>query len=610
MKTIEIQDIKIKIKAIPSSPGCYIFKGEDGEVLYVGKALNLKHRVRSYFQKSSNLSHRISKMIAKTKDLEWIITDSELEALILECNLIKQHRPPYNVRLRDDKSYPFIVITKETFPRVMFTRKLRKDGSRYFGPYSSAFAVRDTLQLLHKVFKLIPCGKSWTGEPVQRPCLYYHMGRCMAPCAGLVKKEEYKNELDKVIMFLEGRSDELFEALRDEMNNASENLDFEKAAVIRDNLENMERVLERQKVLDNEQKDRDIIAVVKDERGASVQMFYVRGGKLIGQRNFMLDGASDTSSNEAVQEFVKRYYNDAPEIPSEILLPIEIEEKNIVETWLRQKKGNAVKISVPKSGEKFRLVEMAANNAELALKQFTDEVTSQEQWAVKSGEELQEALGLPSPVYRIEAFDISNIQGKSPVASMVVFENGKPNKNEYRRFKIKYQPESPDDFAMMREAILRRLRKYKDNDPKFSKLPDLIVIDGGRGQLNAAIKALTELNIVLPTIGLAKKKELIYVPNSPEPIQLPLQSAGLLLLRKLRDEAHRFAISYHKKLRDKKLFGSPLDEIPGIGPKRKRLLLRSFGSIEAIRRAKPTEIAAVPTMTLMLANRVLEALAD
>jgi len=597
-----------KLKALPSLPGCYIFRDEEGLVLYVGKALSLKSRVRSYFQKSSQHGTRIARMVSRVRDVEWIVTDSELEALILECNLIKEHRPPYNVRLRDDKSYPYIVVTKEKFPRVLFTRKLRKDGSRYFGPYSSAFSVRDTLQLLHKVFKLIPCGKSWSGDAVQKPCLYFHMERCMAPCAGLAEPNEYKREISNVILFLEGKSDTLIKSLESRMQEHAEALEFEHAAKLRDTIENIQTVMERQKVIAGDSKDQDVIAVVKDDRGAAVQMFYVRGGKLIGQRTFYLDGAAETNPSEAVEEFVKRYYTDAPEVPSEVLLPVEIAERTIVESWLRGKKGRSVHVTVPQGGEKLKLVEMAANNAELALQQFTQEELAKEEWSAEAAQALQDALNLPAPPERIEGFDISNIQGTAPVASMVVFEGGQPAKNEYRRFKIKYNPESPDDFAMMRETILRRFKNYKENNPKFAKLPDLIMIDGGRGQLNAAIKALDELGIVLPAIGLAKKQELIFLQGSPEPVQLPLNSAGLLLLRRLRDEAHRFAVSYHRKLRDKRLFGSPLEEIPGVGPRRRRMLLRAFGSVANIRRASIEEIAAVPTLTETLARKVKEAL--
>jgi excinuclease ABC subunit C len=624
-----------KLKSLPAKPGCYIYRDERGDVLYVGKALSLRSRVRTYFQKSTIHSNRIARMVSKIATLEWIVVDSELEALVLECNLIKEYRPPYNVRLRDDKSYPYVVITKEAFPRVMFTRRLRKDGSKYFGPYSGAAAVRETLGLLHKVFKLIPCGKSWSGEAVQRPCLYFHMGQCLAPCAGLADPAEYKKELESVRLFLEGKQNRLLKDMKARMEAAAKNLDFESAARFRDSILSIESVLERQKVVAGTQKDQDVIAVVKDDRGAAVQMFYVRGGKLIGQRHFYLDGASDTNPGEAVEEFVKRYYTDAPEIPREVLLPVEIEERQIVQSWLRQKRGSAVSVEVPKGGEKLKLVELAATNAELALERMQSEQAAHEEWAGRAAAELQDALELDSPPHRIECYDISNIQGTAPVGSMVVFEDGAPAKDQYRRFKIKYNPESPDDFAMMREMILRRLRAFQEGNEKFMKLPDLMVIDGGRGQLGAAIKAMREVGIRIPAIGLAKRHELIFTPYrsisgaggespcqappdhwddsasvDPEPIELPMNSPGLVLIRRLRDEAHRFAISYHRKVRDKRMFGSALDEIVGVGPRRRRLLLRTFGSVQGIRRASVEDIAGVPTLTMSLAKRIKESLEE
>lgn len=605
--------VKERLRALPAAPGCYIYKGEAGEVLYVGKALVLKNRVRSYFHTSARHAGRIARLVRKVADIEWIVVDSEVEALVLECNLIKQHRPPYNVRLRDDKSYPYITITNERFPRVLFTRSVRKDGAKYFGPYTSAYSVRDTLQLLHRAFPLIPCGKSWSGRAEQKPCLYYHMGQCLAPCAGEAKASEYADIIKKVQAFLGGKADEVVAQLRVDMERAAENLDFERAAKLRDTLNAIDTVLQRQKVLSDGHEDRDVIAVVKDERGAAIQMLYVRNGKLIGQRQFMLDGAAEAAPSMAVQEFVKQYYSDAPEVPREVLLPVEIEERNIVQTWLRQRRGAAVTVEVPQGGEKLRLVEMAATNAEQALSTFTQELAAREAWADQAMSQLQQELGLPAPPLRIEGYDISNTTGMAPVGSMVVVENGEAAKAEYRRFKIKFHPESPNDFAMMNEVILRRLRNFLEGDEKFAKLPDLFMIDGGKGQLGAALKARDDLGLTVPMIGLAKRHELIYVPISlPDgtygfrDIELPLMSPGLLLLRKLRDEAHRFALTFHRKLRDKRFNGSALEEIPGVGPKRKRLLLRTFGSLEGIRRASVAEIAAVPTMTAALAAQVSE----
>jgi excinuclease ABC subunit C len=615
------QAVSDKLELLPASPGCYIYRDERAQVLYVGKAISLRSRVRSYFQASAKHSPRIARLVSKVVDIEWLVVDSELEALVLECNLIKQYRPPYNVRLRDDKSYPYIIITNEKFPRVLFTRKLRKDGAQYFGPYTSAFAVRDTLQLLHKIFPLIPCGKSWSGAEVQRPCLYYHLGRCLAPCAGLSDGAEYKEILGKVQRFLNGKEDVILKDLQSEMASAAEKLDFERAAAIRDQISAIEKIQERQKVLSADQIDQDVIAVVKDDRGAAIQMLYIRGGKLIGQRQYLLDGASEVGSAEAVQEFVKQYYADAPDIPREVLLPVEIEERNIVQSWLRQRRGSAVAVEVPQTGEKARLVDLAAANAEQALNQFALELEQKEVWAEEAMQQLQDSLGLPTLPMRIEGFDISNISGTAPTASMVVTENGDSAKAEYRRFKIKWNPESPNDFAMMNEAIMRRLKAYVDGDEKFQKLPDLILIDGGKGQLSAALKARDTLGLTMPMVGLAKRFELLYLPiesMTPEgkviaafrEVELPLNSPGLMLLRKLRDEAHRFALSYHRKLRDKRMQGSALEEVPGVGPRRRRLLLRTFGSVDGIRKASVDELAAVPTMTKAIAAKVKDYLQE
>jgi len=658
------ETVEERLKSLPTQPGCYIYKDEHGSVLYVGKAISLRNRVRSYFQASAKHGPRIARLVSKIRDIEWIVVDTEIEALVLECNLIKQHRPPFNVRMRDDKTYPYITITKEDFPRVMFTRRLRKDGAKYFGPYPSAFAVRDTLQLLHKTFPLIPCNKSWSGAPVQRPCLYYHLGRCLGPCAGLSDREEYGKILDKVERFLGGKEEMMVEDLQKEMMAAAEELDFEKAAKIRDQLNAIQTVLSRQKVLTTDTVDQDVIAVVKDERGAAIQMLYIRAGKLIGQRQYVLDGASEAQPAEAVQQFVKQYYSEAAEVPREILLPVEIEERNIVQSWLRQKKGSAVAVEVPQTGEKMKLVDMAAANAEQALAQFAQEMQQKEAWAEEAIGQLQDSLGLDVPPMRIEGYDISNIQGTSPVGSMVVAENGDAAKAEYRRFKIRYHPESPNDYAMMHEVITRRLRAYIDGDEKFVRLPDLIMIDGGKGQLSAALKARDELGLTVPMVGLAKRHELLYIPIEPSgellndiremaeklgsvasvatsegaagpgpregkardeeytyerkapriysyrEVELPLNSPGLMLLRKLRDEAHRFALTYHRKLRDKKVGGSSLDEVPGVGPRRKRLLLRTFGSLEGIRRASVDEIAAVPTLTKAVATKIKDYLAE
>ncbi len=408
------ENLAEKLKSLPGNPGCYIYKDEGGKVLYVGKAVSLKNRVRSYFQESTRHGSRIARLVSKVRDIETIVVDTEIEALVLECNLIKRYRPPYNVRMRDDKTYPYITITNEKFPRVMFTRQLRKDGAKYFGPYPSAFGVRDTLQLLHKVFPLIPCGKSWSGRPEQKPCLYYHLGRCLGPCAGLADAGEYAKVTGQVERFLSGKEEGIVEDLRHEMEQAAEDLDFERAARVRDQIAAIDVLLQKQKVLVGEKVDQDVIAVVKNERGAAIQMLYIRGGKLIGQRQYVMDGSQDSAPGEAVQEFVKQYYADAPDVPREILLPVEIEERAVVQSWLRQQRGHAVTVEVPQGGEKLRLVDMAAANAEQALATFSQELARKEEWAEAAMAQLQETLGLAEVPVRVEGYDISNIQGPLP----------------------------------------------------------------------------------------------------------------------------------------------------------------------------------------------------
>lgn len=626
-----------KLKVLPGSPGCYLFKDSKQEILYVGKAISLKNRVRSYFRPTARHSMRIARMVSKIADIEWVVVDSELEALILECNLIKKYLPPYNIRLRDDKSYPFIAITNEKFPRLIYTRRLRSDKSKYFGPYANSLAVRNTLALLHKIFPLIPCGKSWDGTPKQSPCLYYHLGQCMAPCAGLSNSEKYHQIIKQVERLLSGKEEGILDELYMQMEQAADELDFERAAKIRDRIKALENILQKQKVLSTDLQDRDVIAVVKDERGAAIEMLYIRGGKLIGQRHFFLDGATESSTSESVQEFVKQYYAGSPDIPKEILLPVEIAERVVVQQWLRNRKGSSVTVEVPRGGEKLNLIELAAKNAEQALTSFKLELEQKESWAEQSISQLQEALNLTTPPARIEGYDISNIQGKFAVGSMVVTENGQAEKTEYRRFKIKYHAPEPNDFAMMHEVITRRLNAYINQDPKFNKLPDLIMIDGGKGQLTAALKARDEMNFTIPMVGLAKKEEILFLPiegeelaesekvrqealqnysydRAPlkhyeyEPVILHLHSPGLLLLRKLRDEAHRFAISYHRKLRNTTGTSSILDEVPGIGPRRKRQLLRTFGSVQKIAATSIDELSTIPTMTRKLAENVANAL--
>ncbi|MCW5934762.1 MAG: excinuclease ABC subunit UvrC [Fimbriimonadia bacterium] len=608
--------LKAKVAALPRQPGCYLFKDHHGDILYVGKAVVLRNRVRSYFQKSVNHSPKTVRMVRKIHDLEWIVTDSELEALILECSLIKRHRPPYNVLMKDDKTYPYLAVTLgEKYPRLMVTRRVRKDGSRYFGPFANAGAVWSTHDLLHRTFPLIPCGKVWSGEPVQRPCLYHHMGRCLAPCAGLVDQETYRGVIQNVTLFLEGKGDDLLKQLGSQMEQAAESLEFERAAKLRDQIRALEEVLQRQKVVNPEGADEDVVAMVKDERGACVQMFYIRGGKLIGQRHFLLDSSGEENPGEIVQAFLKQYYQDAPEVPEKILLPLEIEELNIVNSWLKQRRGASVEMRVPHRGEDAKLLELASKNAELALLSMRQQMDSKADWGEAAMAELQDALGLPKLPQRIECYDISNIQGTAPVGSMVVFENGMAKKSDYRRFRIRWHPEDPDDYAMMREVITRRLREAmeaeeakqagKGSQNGWANLPDLMLIDGGKGQLNAALEAMRALGFELPAAGLAKKMELVILPEQEEPVALPTHSKALHLLQRARDEAHRFALTYHRKIRDKRATKSVLEEIPGVGPRRRRMLLRLFGSVDKIKEASVEEIASAPTMTHKLAEQIL-----
>jgi excinuclease ABC subunit C len=598
-----------KLRQLPAQPGCYIYRDGAGAVLYVGKAVNLRSRVRSYFQPGARHGVRIERLVRRTEDVEWIVVGTELEALVLECNLIKEHRPPFNIRMRDDKSYPFIVVTKEAFPRLLFTRNPKRGQGKVFGPYSSAYSVRDTLRLLHKVFPLIPCGKSWSGRAEQKPCLYYHLGQCLAPCAGLADKRQYEAIVEQVERILGGKEEALAKEIDAEMAEAAENLEFERAATLRDRAAALRQITERQKVLSQDGADRDVVAVVKDDRTAAVQMLYVRNGKLIGQRQFVLDGAGDRDPGEVVQEFLKQYYADAPEVPREILLPVEFEERRIVQQWLRQRRGDAVTLEVPQGGERLQLVDLAAHNAAESLRVFASQLAGQEAWAEEAAAGLAEALGLPSPPSRIEGFDISNTQGSAPVGSMVVAVDGSPAKSEYRRFKVKWSPESPDDFAMMREVLMRRFKAHVEGDPKFAALPDLVVVDGGKGQLGAGLAARDALGLSVPMVGLAKRQEILFAPDGEggyRDVVLPVGSPPLTLLTRLRDEAHRFALTYHRKVRDKRMHGSVLDEIPGIGPRRRRMLLRSFGSIAAIRNATVEQIAAVPTLTERQARVVHE----
>ena len=624
---VQSQELLEKLNTLPAKPGCYLFKDEKGSIIYVGKAVQLKNRVRSYFQRSANHVLRTHRLVKTVRDLDYIVVDSELEALVLECNLIKKHQPHYNVRLRDDKQYPYLcVTTSEPFPRLLLTRRVRQDGNKYFGPYSGSRAVYNTMDLMKRLFPIVSCGKPFDGRPVQKPCLYYHMGQCLAPCAGLAEKDDYKRAVNDVVAFLEGKPEKIVRDLRVQMEAASEQLFFERAAKLRDQISAVEEVMTRQKVISSQAIDQDVVAVVGDDGGKCVQMFYIRGGKLIGQNSFLLEGEGDEGTqNEAVQEFVKQYYQSAAYVPQEILLPCDIDEVNIIQQWLRQRRGSKVEIQVPARGDKRRLVEMATENAGHALVQIKAEMRAKLDNAERALEELAEELGLDSPPHRIECYDISNFQGEHFVGSMVVFTNGQADKAEYRRFKIKFHENKPDDFAMIREIVARRLEEAKKGNEKFARMPDLLIVDGGKGQLASAIAAIqgsgygvqgselesAELNAtkdsrlpIIPVAGLAKRFEHLYVPGEPDPVILPRTSQALYLVQRIRDEAHRFANAYRTVLQSKKQVRSALDTIPGIGPTRRKALLKHFGSIERMRTATLEDLSAAPKMNRPAAETV------
>ena len=622
-------DFTERLRATPAKPGVYLMRDSSGEILYVGKAAGLRSRVSSYFTPSANLPRKIATMVGKVDDYEYIVTESEQEALILECNLIKAHQPPYNARLKDDKSYPFIKIdVSEDFPQVYITRRVNKDGSRYFGPFASAGSVRRTLNLLKKLFPYRSCTKTITGNDA-RPCLDFHIHRCVGPCVGAVDKQEYAEVIDQVILFLEGKTSKVVGSIKKRMLDAAESLEFEKAAVLRDQLTAIEKVNEGQKVLHLTSENVDVIATAPGSREAWVEVFFIRQGKLIGRDNFLMAGTQDYEPPQILTAFVKQFYDATPYVPPRILVQHPLEETDSIVEWLREKRKGSVRLYMPQRGEKRRLVAMVAENAEQGLEQLRVKQMSDTAAMDAAMSELQEALSLPYPPRRIECYDISNIQGTNAVGSMVVFEDAKPKKAHYRRFQIK-SVEGVDDYSMMREMLTRRFkrlaqsRRPRDTDAsddaaappsangKVSRgknawgiVPDLVLIDGGKGHLGAALQVFLELGINdIPLASLAKENEELFIPMMSEGIMLPRNSQGLYLVQRARDEAHRFAITFHRERRSKKSVRSALDLVPGIGPKRKRMLIRRFGSLRGISNASLEEVASVPGMTLTLARKV------
>jgi excinuclease ABC subunit C len=598
-----------RLRTVPTRPGCYLFKNADGEVLYVGKAASLRTRLRSYFAPPHTQTVKTRVMMSHAADLETIVTDSELEALILENNLIKEQRPKYNVQLRDDKQYPYIcVTTTEPFPRVIKVRQTRKDGNVYFGPFADGGALNETMGVLKKLFPYRTCDLTIPadGEPVlERPCLEFFIKRCVAPCVRLATPEEYGKIIEQVLLFLEGKHEQVLGQLTAAMEHAAEELDFERAARIRDQIAAVERVMERQKITSTRGADGDVIALAVDGPEAAAQIFHIREGKVVARDTYLLD-AEESEPAETLASFVQQYYERATHVPREVLLQQTVENSALLEEWLRGLRGGAVTITVPKIGEKRRLVEMVEENAREALEEHKQRWMNDQQKTTGALKELQEALDLPEMPNRIECYDISNIQGTNAVGSMVVFERGKPRNAEYRRFKIK-TVEGANDFAMMAEMLRRRFKRADAQDESFAALPDLIIVDGGKGQLHAAEEALAEVGRRdISLVSLAKRLEEIFIPGHKESVLLPRTSQALYLVQRIRDEAHRFAITYHRTVRQKASVRSQIDSVPGIGDARRKALIKTFGSVRGIKAAEIDEIAAVPGMNRKLAETVKE----
>jgi excinuclease ABC subunit C len=626
MVIMELSDhLKGILDTLPSKTGCYLMKNATGTIIYVGKAISLKNRIRSYFHGVSNQDHKTRRMVSEINHIEWIIVGSELEALILEMNLIKKHRPKYNIRLKDDKRYPYIKINWfEPYPKITVTRLMLEDGARYFGPYTSAWAVHQTLEVLRRVFPYLSCDREITGRD-KRACLYYDIKLCLAPCIGEVNQQQYRQMITDLQEFLMGHSEPIIARVNLEMEKAAEEMRFEKAAALRDQLKAMQSIVERQKVVFSaDYKDSDVIAMARIENEACVQVFFIRGGKLIGSEYFILEGTEDSADRQVMTEFVKQFYTEAAEIPEQVLLPQQIEEAQIIGQWLRSRRGGEkTELVVPRKGQPHDLVKMAAENAAETLQslraQWQADIHKQEQGL----SELHTALQLRNPPNRIECYDISHTQGVATVGSMVVFTQGVPDKKLYRRFNIEGSIGSPDDFASMEELLRRRFKRWQATgetdgvvsptilpgskpDESFAILPDLIIVDGGKGQLSRAIKVLHEFGLVnkLPVVGLAKQEEEIYFPNRAESLLLPRHSQGHYLVQRIRDEAHRFAITAHRGRRTKLGMASALDSLPGIGPVKRKALLNHFGSVDKIRAASVVELSAVTGITKALAENI------
>ncbi len=607
-------DIQEELKKLPGKPGVYIMHDEKDQIIYVGKAISLKNRVRQYFQTSRNKGIKIEQMVTHIRRFEYIVTDSELEALVLECNLIKEHRPKYNTMLMDDKAYPFIkVTTNEAFPRVMLARQMKKDKCRYFGPYTSSQAVRDTLDLLHKLYHIRTCNRNLPRDIGQeRPCLNYHIHQCSAPCQGYISQEEYAKSIGEVLRFLNGNFDGLLKELEGKMNAAADNLEFEKAIEYRELLGSVRKIAQKQKITDASGEDRDVLAAAMEEEDAVVQVFFIRGGRLIGRDHFYLKISKGESAASVLDSFIKQYYAGTPFIPSELMLQEELEDSALIEEWLSSKRGTKVSLRVPKKGSKEKLVELAANNARMVLSKDKERLKREEGRTIGAVKEIESLLGLHE-IRRMEAYDISNTNGFESVGSMVVYDRGKPKRNDYRKFKIK-EVKGPDDYASMREVLTRRfthgLREREENKDLggFTVFPDLILMDGGRGQVNIALQVLDELHLNIPVCGMVKddhhRTRGLYYQN--EVIDIDRSSEAFRLITRVQDEAHRFAIEYHKQLRGKGQVHSILDDINEIGPARRKALMRAFASLDEIKAASVEELARIPGMNEKAAQSVYD----
>lgn len=609
MENFNIQE---ELKKLPGKPGVYLMHDERDAIIYVGKAISLKNRVRQYFQSSRNKGAKIEQMVTHISRFEYIVTDSELEALVLECNLIKEHRPKYNTMLMDDKSYPFIKVTvNEPFPRVMLARQMKKDKAKYFGPYTSAGAVKDTIELIRKLYHIRSCNRSLPKDiGKERPCLNYHIHQCQAPCQGYISQEEYRKSIDEVVRFLNGHYDLVLKELEEKMMAASDSLEFEKAIEYRELLTSVQKVAQKQKITDTAGDDRDVIAMASEGEDAVVQVFFIRSGRLIGRDHFYLKSAENDAEGEILSSFIKQFYAGTPYIPAELMLPEEIEDQDIIEEWLTARRERRVHLRIPKKGTKEKLVELAQKNAQMVLKNDRERLKREEGRTIGAVKELEKILGLKG-IIRMEAYDISNTNGFDSVGSMVVYEHGKPKRNDYRKFKIK-TVQGPDDYASMNEVLTRRfghgLREQQEESETggFQIFPDLIMMDGGRGQVNIALEVLEKLHLHIPVCGMVKddnhRTRGLYFNNTELPIDR--NSECFRLITRIQDEAHRFAITFHRQLRSKGQVHSVLDDIPGVGPARRKDLMRCFENIDAIRNATVEELKELPSMNEKSAQEV------